>query len=497
MDNEKDLDAKTAKNAENTPAEEKNENAAADDALQKELSELASLFEEELKKAKKEAEERENEEELPPIQELEPVEECEEKEEEIPEEERCLCCGERRRDKSISENYEYCAECREAMKKFPIGIQHFITAAVIVICAVMAITLFTKDYSAYKNVSLAKKSDADGKKTSAIEYYDNAISYFDKNSTQCKTLNLKSAEDIYNTLPSGAKSLSEAASRIEDSLTSFEVKLPMYKKYVKMRDSAVVMYGTLQEFYNIMGDEKYAGFDGTDENLYSQLMSELDALIGKTFEINEIKNSGNGVEKEYDEGIVRFSQYMLAYSCKKDGDAYKYISLMEKAKPEYICLYGYELSVGEIKNGNFDKALNLSKEMLKNNAEDTSAYVVKSYVARLKGDFDGSLKEADAGLELDETNADLYRQKAMAYILKGDFDGALEKAEKGLSYSEYGAMYYVYLVAATEKGDSALVKTAKEKIEALGIGYTERMSEYLSGKLSSKQLFTEGTGDVE
>ena len=73
MDNEKDLDAKTANNAENTPAEEKNENAAADDALQKELSELASLFEEELKKAKKEAEERENDEELPPIQELEPV----------------------------------------------------------------------------------------------------------------------------------------------------------------------------------------------------------------------------------------------------------------------------------------------------------------------------------------------------------------------------------------------------------------------------------------
>ena len=56
MDNEKNLDAKTAKNAENTPAEEKNENAAANDALQKELSELASLFEEELKKAKKEAE---------------------------------------------------------------------------------------------------------------------------------------------------------------------------------------------------------------------------------------------------------------------------------------------------------------------------------------------------------------------------------------------------------------------------------------------------------
>ena len=76
-------------------------------------------------------------------------------------------------------------------------------------------------------------------------------------------------------------------------------------------------------------------------------------------------------------------------------------------------------------------------------------------------------------------------------------DGALKETEKGLSYSEYGAMYYVYLVAATEKGDSALVKTAKEKIEALGIGYTERMSEYLSGKLSSKQLFTEGTGDVE
>lgn len=499
LDNEKDLDIKNAENAENVPAEQKSENAASGDgALEKELEELASLFENELKKAKLEAEKNEDKadsaESFPPIQELDDIEEApEEKEPQIPEEELCLCCGEKRRE----ENSEYCAECREAMKKFPIRIQGYLAAAVAVAVAIISIMLFTKDYSALKSAGAARKYDAEGKKTSAITYYDKAISYFDENDSACLILKLKSAEDIYETLPSGAKSLAEAASRIEESLEKAKIDLPAFKKYKQIRDNAAVMYGTLQQFYTIMGDEKYSGFDGTDDALYSQLMSELDALIGKTLEITEIGDRSKGVEKEYDEGIVRFSQYMLAYSCKKDDDAYKYISLMEKAKPEYICLYGYELAVGEIKKGNYDSASKLSNKMLENNSEDTSAYVVKAYVSRLKGDIDSSLNEADNGLLLDETNADLYRQKAIAYILKGDFDSALKDAEKGIGYSEYGALYYVYLVAATEKGDSALVKTAKDGIDSLGIGYTDRMNEYLSGKLSAKQLFTEGTGDVE
>lgn len=476
---------------------EKTGNASKDDSLEKELSELTRLFREELKKAEeqKKAEEEAGE-EFELIQQLDDIPEGD-GEEKIPEEELCACCGERARDRSISPNYEYCAECRENMRKYPIGIHHTVTAVAVIICAVISVMTFGVDLEGYNYARLAKKSERKGELTSAVSYYDDAIECFEDNSVACKILKLKSAECIYATLPSGAKSISETASRIEENLSAFEAKLPFYKKYVNIRNSALSQYAALEQFYSVMGNEEYSGFDGTDGEIYSKMQAELEGLVGTTTEITAIGDSKEKTEVVYDEGMLRFAQYMLAYSCKNDEDAYRYITLMKEASPEAVCLYGYELSLGEIKKGNLDAAAQLTDAMLENNAEDANAYIIKSALKRLSGDADGALDVSEEGLKIDETNADLYRQKAMALILKGDFDGALESAEAGIGYSQYGALYYVYFVAATEKGDAAAISSAKEQIDALGIGYTDRMTAYVNGTLSAKQLFSEGTGDVE
>lgn len=472
----------------------KSEKTDADDDLEKELLELTELFKAELKKAK-EAEEAQGEDgEFELIQELDdtPVESSEA---EIPEEELCLCCGERPRDKTVSQNYEYCAECRENMKRYPIGIHHFASAAAVIVCAVIAIMTFTVDFEGYSLAFSASKNAKSGKLTTAVSDYENSIGIFEDGKIGCKFLKLKNAESIYKTLPSGAKSLSEAASYIDEALSPFEAKLPVYKKYVRLRNNALNQYAVLEEFYAVMGKEQYAGFDGTNGEMYSAMQAELEALVGKNVEITDI--DGDKLEMPYDEGMIRFSQYMLAYSCKKDDDSYKYITLMKEASPESICLYGYELSLGEIKRGKLSEAELLTDAMLENNAEDVNAYIIKSCLKRLGGDFDGALSVAAEGLEIDEANADLYRQRSMALILKGDPSGALEEAKAGLNYSQYGALYYVYLVAANEKGDAQEVSAAKEQIASMGIGYTERMSAYLNGEISAAQLFSEGTGDVE
>lgn len=476
---------------------EKTESVSENNGLEDELSELTRLFREELKKAEeaKKAED-EKEEEFELIQQLDEISEND-GEKEIPEEELCACCGERERDKTVSPNYEYCAECRENMRRYPIGIHHIVTAVAVIVCAVISVMTFSVDLEGYNYARLAKKSERNGELTSAVSYYEEAIEYFDGNSTASKLLKLKSAECIYATLPSGAKSLSETASRIEANLSAFEAKLPVYKKYVRIRNSALSQYAALEQFYSVMGNEEYSGFDGTDGEVYAKMQAELEALVGKTTEIAAIGDSKEKIEVVYDEGMLRFTQYMLAYSCKNDEDAYKYILLMKEASPEVVCLYGYELSLGEIKKGNLDAAAQLTEAMLENNAEDVNAYIIKSAVKRLSGDADGALEISEEGLEIDETNADLYRQKAMALILKGDFDGALQNAETGIGYSQYGALYYVYLVAATEKGDAEAASSAKEQIDALGIGYTDRMTAYINGEFSAVQLFSEGTGDVE
>ncbi len=477
------------------PAEDsaKSEKTDADDDLEKELLELTELFKAELKKAK-EAEEARGEEEFELIQELDDTPE-KRAEAEIPEEELCLCCGERPRDKTFSQNYEYCSECRENMKRYPIGIHHFASAAAVIVCAVIAIMTFTADFEGYSLAFSASENVKIGKLATAVSDYEKSIEFFEDGKIGCKFLKLKSAESIYKTLPSGAKSLSEAASYIDEALSPFEAKLPVYKKYVNIRNSALNQYAVLEEFYAVMGKDEYMGFDGTNVEMYSAMQAELEALVGKNVEITQI--GGDKLEMPYDEGMIRFAQYMLAYSFKNDDDSYKYITLMKAASPESICLYGYELSLGEIKRGKLGEAELLTDAMLENNAEDVNAYIIKSCLKRLGGDFDGALSVADKGLVINEANADLYRQKAMSLILKGDFDGALEEVKTGLNYSQYGALYYVYLVAANEKGDAKEVSAVKEQIASMGIDYTEKMSAYLYGKISAAQLFSEGTGDVE
>ena len=458
--------------------------------LDEELEKLAETFRSELKKAS-EAGDENSDEAFELIQQLDEQQGIEK----IPEEDLCHCCGERPRDKSISEDYEYCSECRNAMKKYPLGIQHFILAFVVITATVLSVMQFATDYSGYKDVRLARKSISEQKRTSANEYYTNAISFFDENDISCKKVRIENAQNTFRTLPNGASSFSEVATLIEDALSPLEKKLPLNNGYVELRDQSAVMYSTLQAFYEIFSDGSYDDFDGKDKEVYNEIMGKIEGLLSDEASITDISDSS--IKKvAYDEGIVRFEQYMLAYTCRQYEDAEYYINLLKESHPEYVTLYAYELSMINVQKGEYGKASELVSLMLANNSEDSSAYVINSFISRMKGKTDKAVEWAEKGIKINDSDPDLYRQKAMAYIVDGDYDKACEACEAGAS-SQYGALLYVYYVAANEKGDRKLVSSIKSQIDEMNIGYTDRMQSYIDGKLTAKQLFSEGTGDVE
>jgi hypothetical protein len=82
-------------------------------------------------------------------------------------------------------------------------------------------------------------------------------------------------------------------------------------------------------------------------------------------------------------------------------------------------------------------------------------------------------------------------------MLKKDFEGAVKELETGLSYGEYGVIYYTYLVALTELNDTAKLEKVNEILKNSGLDTPERVQQYLDGALTCKQLFMEGTGDIE
>lgn len=452
--------------------------------LNDELEKLAETFRSELKKAKEQGEVKVSDNEI--VDENDVV---------IPKEELCECCGERRKDTSVSPNYEYCSECRELMKRYPLNFSSVVVALAIIVVAVFGVTGFISDFSGYNSAMIANKADKENKKFSAVEYYVEACSFFEEKEIVPKKLYRDSAENVFLTLPEGVNSLNQVSEIIDLALSDFESKLPIYNGYENLRDKSLTMYNTFNGFYAILNNEEYRDLSADDKDKVLKIYKEIGDLIGKEFTIKSM--TGEDVTVVYDEAAVLFSQFMFAYSYDEHEKAYECLKTLNELYPEYISMYGYELAILEIQSGNFKEANSLADKLVINNAEDSSPYNIYTYSYRMKGNYKKSLEYAEKGLEINNADTDLYRQKAITLLLQGDIKEAQKEIEKGISSGEYAVMYYTYLVIANEAGDVEKVAEIQKILDDAQVETPEKIQKYLDGKLSYKKLFTEGTGDIQ
>ncbi len=452
--------------------------------LNDELEKLAEAFRNELKKAKEQGEVKVSENEI-----------VDENDNVIPEEELCECCGERRKDTSVSENYAFCSECRELMKHYPLNFSSVVVALAIIVVAVFGVMGFISDFSGYNSAKLANDADRENKKFSAVEYYVDACSFFEDKEIVPKNLYKDSAENIFSTLPQGVNSLNQVSEVIDLALSDFEAKLPIYYGYKNLAEKSLLMYNTFNAFYAILGNVEYQDLDTADKDKILEIYNEIGALTDKEVTIKSI--TGEDVTVVYDEASVLFSQFMFAYSYGEYDKAYECLKNLNESYPEYISMYGYELAILEIQSGNLKEANALADKLIVNNAEDSSPYSIYTYSYRMKGNYEKSLEYAEKGLALNSEDTDLYRQKAITLLLNGDAKEAQKVIEDGSALGEYAVMYFTYLVIANENGDTEKVEEIKGILSDAEVETPEKVQKYLDGKLSYKKLFTEGTGDIE
>jgi tetratricopeptide (TPR) repeat protein len=188
---------------------------------------------------------------------------------------------------------------------------------------------------------------------------------------------------------------------------------------------------------------------------------------------------------------------MLAYSAGKYEDSYKYMNVVYELKPSYLWLYAYELGITELQKGDAEKAEMFAKALYNSNIELPDAYVLYSSIERMTGNSKKAIEWADKGIKAIPDDAEVYRMKAMALAAKGDYEEAKKAVEKGLENQEYSYIYMVELVIENELGNKDRVKEIKEIMKEEGLEIPERTNKYLKGKISAKEMFTEGTGDVE
>ena len=464
-------------------------NDYSDKALDDELEKLAQTFRQELKKAQEMSEE-----EL--VKSGIVIQQYEDDDGVIPEEELCRCCGEQRRDKTFGENYEYCKACREAMRRYPLSIPGIVTLAAMVFVAVVSIFSFVADFNIYNTVREGDKYLSENKLYSALDSYDGAISAFEDKDILAKKLYLKSINIIFNTMPEGVYSMSDIVNKTTTALSGFEMQLPIYSNYADIYQETQVLYGTMNEVYTVLNDEKYLEYDFSEKEQYEEIMTEIGSIIDKQITVVSVDKK-NSQLVQASEAMVRFCQYMFAYSNGYYEDSYQYMNKVSELNPEYLWLYAYEMGMAELQSGDIEKAELLADALYNNNVELPDAYSLKSAIFRMSGNNKKAVEWAENGLKVSPDNTELCRTKAMALVAKGDFEEAKKIIDSALEKNQYGLLSMTAIVIENELGNDDIVKELKETMKENNIELSEKIKDYLKGKISAQEMFTEGTGDVE
>ncbi|MBE6800483.1 MAG: hypothetical protein E7529_04695 [Ruminococcaceae bacterium] len=413
----------------------------------------------------------------------------------IPEEELCKCCGEQRRDKSFGENYEYCKNCRDAMKDYPFSIKSMAVLAVTVFLCVFSIISFVDEFDNYNLVRKGDNFVSERKLYSALEAYESAIDAFEEEEIAPEKLYLETAEILFNTMPNGIESMKEVAEKIEAAVSSAESKLPLYYKYNNMREEVLIMNGTFQEVYTLLNGEDYSKLDLEDDEDYKKIMTEIGSMIDKEVMVTAI--DGSQKKCKANQASVRFCQYMFAYSVQRYDDCYKYMQEVAELTPDYLWIYAYELGNAKLQKGNADEAIALADSLYRLNAENVGSYVLYSTAYRMTSKPKTAVEWADKGLEIIPGDTELMRTKAMALIVQGEFEEAKKVVDEARELEDYGLLMLVSLVVENELGNKDEVKQVKKDLKEVSLEITERVDDYLDGKMTAKQLFTEGVGDVQ
>ncbi len=479
----KDENIKKTENKEKIVADKySGESAFSGNELNDELERLAETFRQELKKAQEMTEE-EFEEAFADEFGI------------IPDEELCACCGERRKDKSFGENYEYCTKCRANMKKYPLSVQGIIMFVVVLGLAIFSTFTFAQDFKCYDYGYKAEKNRRENKITSAINNYDSCITAFSEKNIHPQRMYLRCAEVVFETMESGENSMEFVSLLIEKGLTDTQAKMPIYNSYVDIYDENRILYSTMQAFYTIIQDEKYKDYEMGDEETYNEIMDEVEGLIEKEIPIVSMDGKTTDMLKT-SEPMVRFCQYMFAYASGEYDESIEYMRKVQESAPEYYWLYGYQLGMAELQNGDAEAARKLAENMLSQNIENPDAYSLHSAIDRMTGKYAGAIKWAEQGLEYNTSDSELYRYKAMAHIANDEYEKAQDAINKSIELKEYALAYMTAIVIENELGNTDKVKTYKQTLKDEEVEFTDRMNDYLEGKVTAKEMFTEGTGDV-
>lgn len=452
--------------------------------LIEELEGIRDMLQAELDKAS-----AEEDEEGMLIQELETEEEAdeEEEEEEIAPEDLCQCCEEKIRFKELDEDYPYCEDCRNAMKRYPMrksGIFAFLAAAALFFGSFWFSYPYMEDAITVADASANYKS---GYVMSALQSY---YSYFGGSKTGEGISKRALAEIVegYNKL--GYQN--NSADLINTYFSEDELKNPLNKKYADTVKEATVLTETYEAVSEVTGD----AFSGKDFD-YNTVMADLEALKS----VNPIEEGKSEVAEKYNEVFIEYYKFVLMSIAEKplseQLEQLKYIDSIG-AGQEWVYLANYCAIASRL--GNEEEVSYSFDKLLEINREDSTAYISKANLYRFTETPDADkmidvCKEAEAALG----TADLsYKHPlAIAYLIKGEGSLALEEIKALFQAGNYTVQNCnLYALCALYNGDKDIYEDMKALLSSYGYEISELVTQYKDGKITIEEIIKDQGGDI-
>ncbi|MDE5993934.1 MAG: hypothetical protein K2G60_00300 [Oscillospiraceae bacterium] len=504
-----------------------------------EMEELARIFREELGKAREEAEKAENE--VEPATDIDVLNNGLEVEgyavtmgekSNTGSEEMCECCGERPRGTDRDPHSPFCKECAAIMEKYPYDWKGIImllaSLAVMFVSLITIIEIIPIFSSTYRGNEAVK----DKKLYTALSYYSEAEQYVVDNEIALEFKNLRRSEiilfnefgvDEWVEKNFGNASILCALTLIENTYDVNNIQdkkiSDIYKSLTGARAS-ILMLGT---------------HEGDENSKYEEIMAKFESLVGKKIYITDLKNmdtttvhdeldkdytpTGKETVITYDEGWIRFYQYLLAENNKKTDDMASALEKANKVSTDYEIYTAPFLVQRYLDSGEYAKAEDIIRRMGEKNSESVLYHELLSRLYRYRDKNYSAAKEvALTGLEkmaaaynsydlIAYAGSSLSMQKTLSLIMLKDYEGAYNSAEECCSYQNefYGYttaeardLYAILALATgqTEKYDE-LAKEVASNVELYGEEYnfSSDVSDYKNNKISLEEIAMSGRYD--
>lgn len=448
----------------------------AEENLEKELEDIREMFQQELDKASVEE---------APIQELEDVNEAADDDEDEEEEVRlCECCGENKCSEDFGEDYPYCDECRNLMKKYPMrwsGILMSVLMAVVFFVTGVACVDYT---DAFLSVADAAINYDSGKVMTGMTAYYSYVT-----SAKSDSISMKAVKDLLEGY-SKTGYITDAASLVETVYTDAQLKLPWNKKYVKMLDNASVLTKTYYKVADVikpvMAGEEYD---------YDEIMAALDALYETT------PTEEEGIEA-YEPLFIEYYRYVVM-SFHEDSledllAQLKKVDEVNDKDMEWAYLANY--CAVAARAGDLELVEELFERLIEINAEDGNAYTAKASYYRFI-----ETPDADKMLEIcEEAKANLpsgdlsyMPTMATAYLIKGEGKLALDTMTEYMSQSGYTVQTCnLYALCAAYNGDEDIYNDMKSILENSGYELSEVVEQYKNDELTIEEVLADKGGNI-